>query len=45
MNTITAVERLRMLLLILEVGGRVNDAQLMEAEAAAQAEQSQLEAV
>ncbi len=45
MNTITATERLRMLLLILEVGGRVNEDQLMEAEAAAQAELAQLETV
>jgi len=40
MNTTTAVERLRMLLLILDMGGRVNDQQLLEAEAAAQAEQA-----
>lgn len=35
----TAVEQLRMLLLILSVGGRVSDAQLEAAEQAARAEQ------
>jgi hypothetical protein len=36
----TAVEQLRMLMLILSVGGRVSDAQLEAAERAAAAEQA-----